>query len=84
MSSLMVIEATRGPAWLGVKVTVITQLAPGDRLDPQVLLWLKSAALLPMDATPLIATARLPVLGREFSAVRRYGGEGGIRIRLRA
>jgi hypothetical protein len=34
----MVIDATRGPAWFGVNVTVITQLAPGARPELQVLL----------------------------------------------
>jgi hypothetical protein len=43
-------EALRGPAWLGVKVTLMAQFAPAARLDPHVLLWLKSAALVPVNA----------------------------------
>src|SRR5712692_10181440 len=35
--SLMVTEAVRVPVWVGVKVTLIAQLAPTARLEPQVL-----------------------------------------------
>jgi hypothetical protein len=59
-----VIDATRGPAWLGAKVTVISQLAPGANPEAQVLLCLKSPALLPEGTTLLMATEELPVLAR--------------------
>jgi hypothetical protein len=35
--SVIAINALRGPNWLGVKVTVKVQFAPGARLDPHVL-----------------------------------------------
>src|SRR5258708_21132050 len=60
--SVIVIDALLGPNWLGMKVTFIAQLAAAARLDPQVLLWLKSAVLVPIRAMPLITTSAPPVL----------------------
>jgi hypothetical protein len=60
--SVIVIEALLGPNWPGVTLTLITQFAPAARLDPQFLFWLKSAALVPASATPLMRTGMLPVL----------------------
>lgn len=62
--SVIVIDALRGPGWLGVKVTLMVQFAPAARLDSHVLLWLKSAALAPVNAMLLITTSELPVLVR--------------------
>src|SRR5216683_8416146 len=56
VSSVTVMEAPLGPGWLGVKVTVIMQFVPAARLEPHVLLWLKS----PPAATLLITTGELP------------------------
>jgi len=61
-SSVMMIEALRGPNWLGVKVTFSVQLAPAPRLEPQVPLWSKSVALVPVIATLLITSSEPPVL----------------------
>lgn len=62
VSSVMVMEALRGPAWLGVNVTVTVQFAPAARLEPQVLLWPKSAALVPAIVMLLIAKTEPLVL----------------------
>jgi hypothetical protein len=43
---------------VGVKVTVIGQLAPAARVPPQVLLWAKS----PLLAIDLIVSGPVPVL----------------------
>ena len=59
---MIVIDALRGPTWLAVKVTVKVQFAPAARLEPHVLVWLKSVALVPVSAMLLIATAKAPVL----------------------
>ncbi len=55
-------EAERGPAEVGVKVTEIVQLAPTATVVPQLLVSLKSAALVPVTAMPLIESAAVPVL----------------------
>jgi len=60
--SMMVRVALSGPAWMGVKVTLMAQFAPAGRLEPQVLLWLKSATSVPATATLPITTAAVPVL----------------------
>src|SRR5712692_4744723 len=60
--SVIVIEALRGPNWPGVKVTLMVQFAPAARLEPHVLLWLKSVALVPVSAMLLMTTAEAPVL----------------------
>src|SRR4051812_39177218 len=46
----MVIEAERAPTNAGAKVTDIVQLAPAATLLPQVLVWRKSDALVPVTA----------------------------------
>jgi hypothetical protein len=60
--SVIVIEALRGPNWLGVKVTLMVQFAPAATFESHVLLWVKSAALFPVSAMLLITTAEVPVL----------------------
>jgi hypothetical protein len=60
--SVMVIEALRGPNWVGVKVTLMVQFAPAARLDPQVLFWLKSVTFAPERATLAMDTAAVPAL----------------------
>lgn len=60
--SVIVVEALLGPNWPGVTLTLMTQFAPAARLDPQLLFSLKSAALVPASATPLMRTGMLPVL----------------------
>src|SRR2546426_433168 len=54
--------AERAPRALGLKVTLIVQLAPAARLVPQLLLRAKSLLFGPVIATPLIFSAWLPVL----------------------
>ena len=49
--SVIVTAAVRLPVAAGVNVTEIVQLAPALTLLPQVLLWAKSAALVPVIAT---------------------------------
>jgi hypothetical protein len=61
-SSVIMIEALRGPNWLGVKVTFRVQLAAAPRLEPHVLLCSKSVALAPAVATPLITSSEPPLL----------------------
>jgi len=46
----------------GVKVTVIEQLAPATTELPQLLVWPKLLALVPVIVIPLIVSAALPVL----------------------
>jgi hypothetical protein len=57
-------EADRAPAELGVKVTEIVQLAPTATLVAQLFVWLKSPALVPVTAMPLIESAAVPVLDK--------------------
>jgi hypothetical protein len=57
-------EAERTPAEVGVKVTEIVQLAPTATLVSQLFVALKSAALVPVTAMPLIESAAVPVLDR--------------------
>ena len=47
-------EARRVPITAGLKVTVMLQLVLGDTELPQVLVWLKSEALVPLKLTPVI------------------------------
>ena len=63
--SAMATEANRLPAADGLKVTETVQLAPAATLTPQVLVWLKSAALVPVTATLVMDSAALP----EFETV---------------
>ena len=55
--SVMVTVALRVPAAVGLKVTLMVQLAPTARLVPQVLVEAKSPLLVPVTATLLIASA---------------------------
>src|SRR5438876_11820465 len=61
----MATEADRLPAADGVKMAETVQLAPAATLTPQVLVWLKSAALVPVIATLVMDRAALP----EFETV---------------
>src|ERR1035438_2761432 len=56
--------AVRDPLTVGVKVTLIVQLAPAATLAPQLLLWPKSPGLVPATARLVIVKAALPVLLR--------------------
>src|SRR5262245_21818069 len=62
--SVMVMAAVRSPFPLGVKTTPMVQWAPGATLVPQVLVWLKSVAFVPVTAMLVICNVRLPVLVR--------------------
>jgi hypothetical protein len=55
-------EAERAPAEVGVKAIEIVQLAPTATLVPQLFVSLKSAALVPVTAMPVIESAAVPVL----------------------
>jgi len=56
--SVMVTVPVRVPVVVGVKLTLIVQLAPATTEDPQVLLWAKS----PLGMRPLIVSVAFPVL----------------------
>src|SRR5439155_5732530 len=60
--SVMVKAPERLPPPVGVKVTLMVQLAPAARLEPQVLVSAKSAASAPETAMLEIARLALPVL----------------------
>jgi galactitol-specific phosphotransferase system IIB component len=62
--SVMLTEAVRLPLAEGVKVTLIVQLPPAATELPQVLLWAKSPALVPVIARLEILMAPLPLLLR--------------------
>ena len=53
-------EAERAPSTDGVKVTEIVQLAPTARLAPQVFVWPKSDALVPVTAMLVKLAAAVP------------------------
>jgi len=55
-------DAVRAPVALGLKVTLIVQVAPAATLEPQLLACAKSLALLPLRLTPLMFSAILLVL----------------------
>ena len=88
----MVVEAQCGPNWLAVKVTLMMQFAPAARFDPHVLFWLKSAALVPVNAMVLITTCEVPVLvtvsgSHRVRAPTNCGAKlrlGGERVRVSA
>ena len=63
--SAMATEADRLPAAEGLKVTETVQLAATASEVPQVLVWLKSAALVPVIVTLVIDSAAVP----EFETV---------------
>ncbi len=54
-------EAARGPMTLGVKVTLIAQLAPTARLVPQVFVSAKSPLFVPTTAIEVMLTVTVPV-----------------------
>jgi hypothetical protein len=60
----MLTLALRLPEAVGLNVTVMVQLAPAARLLGQVLVWAKSAALVPVMAILVMLSALVPVLVR--------------------
>src|ERR1700739_1202048 len=54
--------AARAPVAVGVKVTEMEQVDPGDSADPQVLVWLKSPAFAPPKETEIPERLSLPGL----------------------
>jgi hypothetical protein len=56
--------ALRVPVAAGVKVTLIVQLEPAATLDPQVLVCVKSLALVPETETLVTLNAAFPLLVR--------------------
>ena len=62
--SVMVTDAVRLPLAAGVKVRLMVQLAPAATELPQVLVWAKSLALVPVTATLVTLKVALPVLVR--------------------
>ena len=60
--SVMASAAVRLPLADGVKVTLMVQLAPAARLDPQLLVWEKSLAFEPKTAMLVMLNAALPEL----------------------
>jgi hypothetical protein len=65
-AALLVIErdALRVAATVGVKVTLMVQLAPAATLAPQVLVCAKSPGLAPVIVMPLMDSVELPVFDR--------------------
>jgi hypothetical protein len=59
--SVMLMEADSVPEVFGVKVTLNVQLAPTATLEPQLLVWLKSLALDPVQAMLDMASGAVPV-----------------------
>ena len=62
--SVMARAAVRLPLAAGLKVTLMVQLEPAARLDPQLLDWAKSLALAPKTAMLEMLKAELPELVR--------------------
>jgi hypothetical protein len=60
--SVILSEAARLPLAVGVKVTLIVQLAAAATELPQVLVWAKSLALAPVIARLVMLKAAVPVL----------------------
>lgn len=60
--SVTVTLAVLVPDAVGLKVTLIAQVAPAATEPPQVLLWAKSPLLVPVTAMLLMLSAALPVL----------------------
>src|SRR6516164_5104467 len=52
--------AVRGPIWVGVKVTLMVQLARGTTDPPQVLVWAKSPASFPLMGMLVISSVLVP------------------------
>jgi len=63
-SSATLREALRVPVAAGLKVTLIVQFEPAATLDSQVLVWVKSLALVPETVTLVTLKEALPVLVR--------------------
>ena len=59
--SVIVTEAPRVPDAVGVKLTVITQLAAGANVAPQVLVCAKSPSFTPVSPMLLISSVSVPV-----------------------
>jgi hypothetical protein len=60
----MLTQAVRLPPAEGLKVTLIVQLLPAATELPQLLLWAKSLALVPVIARLVILNVALPLLVR--------------------
>jgi hypothetical protein len=58
--SVKVRLAPSAPLMLGVNVVLVVQLAPAARLVPQVFVWLKSAAFVPVTVMPVMESVALP------------------------
>lgn len=58
--SLMETVALRVPLAVGVKVTLIVQLAPAPSEEPQVLVWAKSPGLVPVMVMPVMLMEVVP------------------------
>jgi hypothetical protein len=67
--SVTTMVAARLPLAAGEKVTLMVQLAPAATLDPQLLIWAKSPALLPETAMLVMLKATLPELVRVTALV---------------
>jgi hypothetical protein len=59
--SVTVTAALRAPVAVGVKVTLILQLAPAATLVPQVFVWLKSPLFAPVIVMLVMLSAAVPV-----------------------
>ena len=59
--SVMVIAAVRDPSWLGLKVTLMAQCPPGETLEPQLFVSVKSLGLVPVIAGLLMVSGRPPM-----------------------
>ena len=62
--SLIVISPVRIPGAVGVKVMVMVQEVPGPTVLPQLLVWAKSEALVPVMEIVVMVNTALPVLVR--------------------
>ena len=75
--SVTMTAAVRVPCAAGLKVTLMVQLAPAATLDPQLLVWAKSLALVPETAMLVTLKSALPELVRVID-LRRGGGADGL------
>ena len=62
--SVMLRDAERVPAAVGLNVTLTVQLLPAARLARQVWVWEKSPLFVPVTAMPLMVSVAVPVLVR--------------------
>jgi hypothetical protein len=62
--SAMASVAVRVPAAEGLNVILMAQLDPAPTELPQLLVWIKSPAFVPVTVIPLTLIAALPVLDR--------------------